>query len=277
MRKEKAVMKLWKIMGELHTLFNPRIAEDWDNVGLLIGDNTKEVNKVLFCLDVTEKVVEKSIKNNVDLIISHHPVIFSELKKITNETLHGRKLLKLMENKIAVYSIHTNADFAINGLNDFIMDKLSLDGEKIIVNEHRFEDYNLIKNKMEHVHAGLARIKILNEEMKLEDLIEKIKDALGISYVRYVGDKNSYVKKIGLVTGGGSSFMYDIADKIDVFLTGDLRYHESLDALEEGRILVDIGHLESEYLFVDMMEQKMVKFFDGEMIRHFEDEVFRLG
>ena len=258
-------MKLWEIMGELHTLFNPKIAEEWDNVGLLIGDNTKDVNKVLFCLDVTEKVIEKSIKNNVDLIISHHPVIFSGFKKVTNETSHGRKLLKLMENKIAVYSIHTNADFAING------------GEKIIVNEHKFEDYNPIKNKMEHVHGGLARIKILNEKMKLEDLLEKIKDALGISYVRYVGDKNSYVKKIGLVTGGGSSFMYDIADKIDVFLTGDLRYHESLDALEEGRILVDVGHLESEYLFVDMMEQKMRKFFNGEMIRHFEDEVFKLG
>ena len=270
-------MKLWEIMGELHTLFNPRVAEDWDNVGLLIGDNTREVNKVLFCLDVTENAVKKAINNNVDLIISHHPVIFSGLKRITNETSHGRKLLKLMENKIAVYSIHTNADFAINGLNDFIMDKFNLDGEKIIVNEHRFEDYNPIKNKMEHVHGGLARIKILNKEMRLEDLIEKIKDALGISYVRYVGDKNAYVKKIGLVTGGGSSFMYDIADKIDVFLTGDLRYHESLDALEEGRILVDVGHLESEYLFVDMMEKEMRKFFDGEMIRHFEDEVFKLG
>ena len=270
-------MKLWEIMGELHTLFNPKIAEEWDNVGLLIGDNTKDVDKVLFCLDVTEKVIEKSIKNNVDLIISHHPVIFSGFKKVTNETLHGRKLLKLIENKIAVYSIHTNADFAINGLNDFIMDKLNLDGEKVIFNEKEFDDYNPIKHKMEHVHGGLARIKILNEKMKLEDLIEKIKDALGISYVRYVGDKNSYVKKIGLVTGGGSSFMYDIDDKIDVFLTGDLRYHESLDALEEGRILVDVGHLESEYLFVDMMEQKMKKFFNGEMIRHFEDEVFKLG
>ena len=270
-------MKLWEIMGELHTLFNPKIAEEWDNVGLLIGDNTKDVNKVLFCLDVTEKVIEKSIKNNVDLIISHHPVIFSGFKKVTNETLHGRKLLKLIENKIAVYSIHTNADFAINGLNDFIMDKFNLEGEKIIVNEHKFEDYNPIKNKMEHVHGGLARIKILNEKMKLGDLIERIKDSLGIGYVRYVGDKNSYVRKIGLVTGGGSSFMYEVANKIDVFLTGDLRYHEALDALEEGRILVDIGHFESEYLFVDLMMEKMEKFFKGEMIRHFEDEVFKLG
>ncbi|BBM40076.1 hypothetical protein JCM16776_0281 [Leptotrichia shahii] len=270
-------MKLWQIMGELQTIFSPKIAEDWDNVGFLVGDNTREINKVLFCLDVTEKAVQKAVDNNVDLIISHHPVIFSGLKKITNETVHGRKILKLIENKIAVYSIHTNSDFAINGLNDFIMDKLNLDGEKIIFNEHEFEDYNPIKNKMEHVRGGLARIKILNEKMKLGDLIERIKDSLGISYVRYVGNKNSYVRKIGLVTGGGSSFMYEVANRIDVFLTGDLRYHEALDALEEGRILVDIGHFESEYLFVDMMEQEMGKFFRGEMIRHFEDEVFKLG
>ena len=270
-------MKLWEIMGELQTILNTKNAEDWDNVGLLIGDNTKEVNNVLFCLDVTEKVVQKAVDNNVDLIISHHPVIFSGLKRITNETLHGRKLLKLIENKIAVYSIHTNSDFAINGLNDFIMDKLNLDGEKIIFNEHKFEEYNSIKNKMEHVHGGLARIKILNKEMKLEDMLEKIKDSLGISYVRYVGNKNRLIKKIGLVTGGGSSFMHEVADKVDVFLTGDLRYHEALDALEEGRILVDIGHFESEYLFVDLMEQEMSKFFNGKMIRHFEDEVFKLG
>lgn len=275
--KGREIMKLWEIMGELQTIFSPKIAEDWDNVGLLIGDNTKEVNKVLFCLDVTQKAVQKAIDKNVDLIISHHPVIFSGLKRITNETAHGRKLLKLIENKIAVYSIHTNSDFAINGLNDFIMDKLNLNGEKVIFNECKFDDYNSIKNKIERVHGGLARIKILNEEMKLEDLLERIKDSLGISYVRYVGNKDAYVRKIGLVTGGGSSFMYDIADKIDVFLTGDLRYHEALDALEDGRILVDVGHFESEYLFVDMMEQEMSKFFDGEMIRHFEDEVFKLG
>ena len=271
------IMKLWEIMGELQTIFNPKIAEDWDNVGLLVGDSTKEVNKVLFCLDVTEKVVKKAVDNNVDLIISHHPVIFSGLKKITNETVHGRKLLKLIENKIAVYSIHTNSDFAVNGLNDFIMDKLNLDGEKIIFNECEFEEYNSIKNKMECVHGGLARIKILNDEMRLADLLERIKDSLGLSYVRYLGNKDVYVRKIGLVTGGGSSFLHDVADKIDVFLTGDLRYHEALDALEKGHILVDVGHFESEYLFVDMMEQKMTKFFDGEMIRHFEDEVFKLG
>ena len=189
-------MKLWQIMGELQTIFSPKIAEEWDNVGLLVGDNTREINKVLFCLDVTEKAVQKAVDNNVDLIISHHPVIFSGLKKITNETVHGRKILKLIENKIAVYSIHTNSDFAINGLNDFIMDKLNLDGEKVIFNEHEFEDYNPIKDKMEHVHGGLARIKILNENLKLEVLVlgvdySMVKD-LDDSKIHFVGGSTEF-------------------------------------------------------------------------------------
>jgi len=75
-------MKTRDIINILEKKFPKINAEEWDNVGLLIGDNTKDVNKVLFCLDVTEKVIEKSIKNNVDLIISHHPVIFSGLKRI---------------------------------------------------------------------------------------------------------------------------------------------------------------------------------------------------
>ena len=124
-------MKLWEIIGELHTIFNPKIAENWDNVGLLVGDNTKEVNKVLFCLDVTEKVVKQAVDNNVDLIISHHPVIFSGLKKITNETVHGRKLLKLIENNISVYGAHTNVDSADGGLNDYVLEKMNFTGEKL--------------------------------------------------------------------------------------------------------------------------------------------------
>ncbi len=270
-------MKLRYIIGELETLYNPIVAEDWDNVGLLIGDEDREINKIMFCLDMTEKVVDEAIEKGVNLIISHHPAIFSGLKRITGETLQGRKILKLIENKISVYSIHTNCDFALNGLNDFIFYKLQLDGDVEIVNEFEFDSYNRIKNHMETVRAGTVRIKHLNNEMTVQDLADKIKFHLGLKYVRVVGDKSKLVKKIGLVTGGGSSFMHDVKEKIDVFLTGDLRHHEAVDVLEEGGILIDIGHYESEYLFVDLMEQEIGKFFDGEMIKHFGEVIFQLG
>ena len=106
-------MQVKDIVGELHTIYNPKLAEDWDNVGLLVGNENSEVNTVLLCLDITEEVVDRAVKENVDLIISG-------LKRITSETVHGRKMLKIIENKIAVYSGHTNVDFGINGLYDYI-------------------------------------------------------------------------------------------------------------------------------------------------------------
>ena len=165
-------MKLSHIMGELHSIFNPGSAEDWDNVGLLLGNENMEITKVLFCLDLTLRAVDESIKKGVNLVISHHPVIFSGLKKITAETVQGKKILKLIENKIAVYSIHTNSDFALNGLNDFIMEKLELDGITEIHNEFEYEDYNFIKHRIEKHKAGTARIKYLHQEMKLLPKIE---------------------------------------------------------------------------------------------------------
>lgn len=270
-------MKLKNIIGELYSIYNPNSAEHWDNVGLIIGDENREINKMLFCLDLTMDVVEKSINEGVDLIITHHPAIFSGMKKINTETIHGQKVLKLIENKIAVYSIHTNCDFAINGLNDFIMEKLELDGSVEICNFREYEDYNPIKNRVERHITGNGRIKYLTNDITLEQLVETIKYKLGVDFVRYVGDKNKRIRSIGMVVGGGLSFAYDMKEKIDVFLTGDLKHHESLDIMEEGGLLVDIGHYESEYLFVDLMEREVKKFFTGETIKYYGGKVFNLG
>ena len=269
-------MQLKDIVGELQTIYNSKLAEDWDNVGLLIGHENSEVNTILLCLDITEEVVDKAIKGKVDLIISHHPFIFSGLKRITSETVHGRKMLKIIENKIAVYSGHTNVDFGINGLNDYVFYKLDLNGKVEIYNEFEYEDYNFIKHRNEHVKGGTVRIKVLDYEMELLDLIKIIKEKLGLDFVRYVGE-NRKIRKIGLVTGGGSSFMHSVKENIDVFLTGDLRYHEALDTLEEGGILIDIGHYESEYLFAELMELQVSQFFKGKIIKHFGEPVFKLG
>lgn len=269
-------MKLRDIIGELYSIYNPKIAENWDNVGLMLGSENSEINKILVCLDVTNEAVEKAVKEKVDLIISHHPFIFSGIKKITDETVLGRKILKLAENKVSVYSIHTNSDFAVNGLNDFIMDKLNLEGKTEIFGECEFDDYNCIKDVNEKVKYGTVRIKTLDKEIELKELIEKIKTNLRLDYIRYTGE-NRKIRKIGLVTGGGSSLLNDVKEYTDVFLTGDLKYHEALDNLEEGKIFVDIGHYESEYLFSDLIELQLSHFFDGEIIKYFGKPVFNLG
>ena len=259
-------MKLSNIIGELHSIYNPKSAEEWDNVGLIIGDENKEIRKILFCLDLTFDAINEAINQNVNLIITHHPAIFSGVKKITNESIQGEKILKIIENKIAVYSIHTNS----------VIEKIGLNGRVVISGEREYEDYNPIKKIVEKHKVGQTRIKYLEKEITLEQLIEKIKIGLGLDCVRYVGDKSKLVSRIGLVTGGGISLIYDIKDEIDVFLTGDLKHHESLDLYEEGKLLIDIGHYESEYLFVELMKREMSKFFDGEMIEYYVKHVFQI-
>lgn len=270
-------MKLKELMGELYSIYNPKSAEEWDNVGLMVGDENREINKILFCLDVTKDVVEESINRGVDLIISHHPFIFHGMKNITTETIQGEKVLRLIENKIAVYSIHTNSDMAFGGLNDFILSKIVGDKEVEVQDVKTYNDYNIYKNIMEDHSRGEVRIKTLEKPMKLEKLIEDIKEKLNIKFVRYVGDKNREIKKIGIITGAGGSFISKTEEDVDVFLTGDLGHHNALDALEENKLLVDIGHYESEYLFVELMEEKLRDIFKGEMIKYYGEPIFKLG
>ena len=101
-------MKLKSLIKKIESKYPTNLAYDWDNVGLLLGDKNQDISKVLVCLEANEKIVEEAINNNVDLIVTHHPFIFSKMKKITTSDFKGRLIYKLIKNNIAVYSMHTN-------------------------------------------------------------------------------------------------------------------------------------------------------------------------
>jgi dinuclear metal center YbgI/SA1388 family protein len=105
------------------------LSEKWDNAGFLIGDAEKTVRRVLICLDVTSDVVEEAVSKKVDLIISHHPIIFNGLKSITTESPSGKNIIRLIENGVCVYSAHTNLDIAENGVNDTLAKRLGINVE----------------------------------------------------------------------------------------------------------------------------------------------------
>src|SRR3712207_4027278 len=102
------------------------LAEDWDNVGLLVGDEEKEVDRILFALDVTEEVVDFAIAHAFDMIISHHPLIFHGIKKVLKRDSLGAKIFKLVKYGINVYTLHTNLDAQKEGLNDYILEKMGI-------------------------------------------------------------------------------------------------------------------------------------------------------
>lgn len=124
--------KVDEIINIIENLAPLRYAYQWDNVGLQIGSRSDEVQRVLITLEVTDEVLEEAVKNNVDMIISHHPLIFSPLKKIIKEDLKGKLLYKAIRNNISVYSTHTNMDIAPNGLNDYVANLLGLKDMEVL-------------------------------------------------------------------------------------------------------------------------------------------------
>ena len=249
------MIKVNNIIKEMELLAPTYLKEDFDNVGLMVGDKNKEVKKVLLALDCTLKVIEEAKKENVELIITHHPLIFKRPSSITTDTLQGKKIIELIKNDISLYSSHTNLDLVENGLNDTIVSILGFDNFKI-----------LEKNKRDD-KAGLGRIVSLNESIQLEDLISKIKKSLNINNLRVVKGKDK-VNKIAIINGSGQDFIGKaVALGADCIITGDTTYHFASDYKEMEISILDVGHFASEQItFFNVMENLKEKFKDVEFI-----------
>ena len=249
------MIKVNNIINEMELLAPTYLKEDFDNVGLMVGDKNKEVKKVLLALDCTLKVIEEAKKENVELIITHHPLIFKRPSSITTDTLQGKKIIELIKNDISLYSSHTNLDSVENGLNDTIVSILGFDNSKI-----------LEKNKRDD-KAGLGRIVSLKESIQLEDLISKIKKSLNINNLRVVKGKDK-VNKIAIINGSGQDFIGKaVALGADCIITGDTTYYFASDYKEMEISILDVGHFASEQItFFNVMENLKEKFKDVEFI-----------
>ena len=257
-------MILNEIIKVLEKRFPISNKEEWDNVGLMVGRRKREVKKIQLSLDITTASLENAIKNNVDLIISHHPMIFSGVKKVNSDTILGEKILTAIENNIAIYSLHTNLDSTEGGLNDYVGEKLNLKNGKII-------------DEVNNENFGIGRIYSLENKITFEEFVEKIKSVFLTNNLRVVKnqDEELYIKKIAIVNGSGSSY-WRKAKKMeaDLLITGDVKYHEALDSLEEGFCMIDIGHYETEHFFGDLIRKELEIFNDIEIIDFNDKPVF---
>jgi dinuclear metal center YbgI/SA1388 family protein len=231
-------MKAEFIIKEMEAFAPVSTAEDWDNVGLLVGDASQSVKKILVTLDVTESVIDEAISGGFDFIISHHPLVYNPMKKITTEDSVGRKIIALIKNGIGCFCAHTNLDKAQGGVNDCLAEKIGLE--------------NLSSLAPEESNKGIGRVGFLREEKIFSLFAEGVKNKLNLPSVRICGDEKKLVKKIGLCGGSGERYI-DAAIKqgCDAFVTGDLRYHAVQDALESGIVLLDITHYSGEILVLD--------------------------
>lgn len=243
------IIKVKDIVSILEKKYPKNNAENWDNVGLLVGKLNQEVRKIQFSIDATENAIENAVKNGVDMIITHHPMIFKPIKSVTTMDILGKKIIKLIENKKSLYAMHTNLDSSKGGLNDYILHLLDVKESKII-------DVNETDNEV-----GIGRIYTLSEKVTLEKYAEFIKKKLKIKNIRVICEnKEKSIRKIALINGSGMSYWRKVKSLgADLFITGDVGYHEALDAKEAGINIFDIGHFESENCFVELLSKELEK------------------
>jgi dinuclear metal center YbgI/SA1388 family protein len=241
------------IIQALENIAPSALAENWDNVGLQIGHADHLVQRIWIALDPTLEVIGAACENAVDLIITHHPLFFSSIKAIDLKTPIGTIIEKAIRCNISIYSAHTNLDSAEGGLNDILADKIGLINRSVLLpSDTKNIDSTEIKQ-------GLGRIGDIAQKTDLASFVRHVKNVLKMNTIRIVGSPNISVKRIALCTGSGSSLLKTaVLSGADVFLTGDIRYHDAKSAQEEKLGLIDIGHFNSEHIMVEAVTEKLI-------------------
>lgn len=228
------------IINHLETIAPPSYQETYDNAGLITGAADWECKGALVCLDATEEVVQEAIQKGYNLIIAHHPIIFTGLKKINGKNYVEKAIIKAIKNNIAIYAIHTNLDNVLQGVNDRMADKLGLVNRKI-----------LLPKLNDTIGSGLIGELETPQEEPL--FLETLKKQFNLRLIKHTLLLNKSVKRVALCGGAGSFLIsHALAAGADVFITADMKYHEFFDA--NGQMLIaDIGHYESEQFTIDLL------------------------
>ncbi|MCL2573762.1 MAG: Nif3-like dinuclear metal center hexameric protein [Defluviitaleaceae bacterium] len=233
-------IKLSQIIEIIENLAPVDIAEEWDNVGLLVGRREATVSKVLLALDALDAVIDEAIEIGADAIITHHPIIFRPISQITNETPLGCRLLKLIEGGICLYSAHTNLDATEGGLNDTLFDILGLSNKEFIC------------ESKPSVFAGRAGT--LSMPISLSDFAIIVKNVLSLDVATYCGNGDDIVHKVGIISGGSANrefFRGALAAGCDTFITSDIKLDVAQAALDMKLNLIDATHYGSEVIFAE--------------------------
>lgn len=287
-------MILKELSTVFDTIFYKNLALDWDKTGLRVGNIQKDIRKILITLDLTDSVIQEAIRAKADLLLSHHPLLMEPIDSFLDSNSLGSKLLEIIKNSMAVYTAHTNYDIMPEGLNAIFAKKLGLAGiksaclEPACVSEaHPSEETAYVISRIENklAEGGLGIIGELDVPVKLPVFFKKVKENLAISGFRWIAGKNrskmtgefqresATVKKILVINGSANSFTQRIAVSdfdCDVVIVGELNYHSALEITESGKIIIEIGHGDSEKFAVEGMYDILNRYFKENGIKDIE-------
>jgi dinuclear metal center YbgI/SA1388 family protein len=345
------MLPLSAVLDFLEKLAPLRLAAEWDNVGLLLGDQSTEILRVMTCLTVTPESAAEAVEQGTQLIVTHHPILFRPVQRLTNDTPEGRTISTLMRAGVAVYSPHTAFDNAKGGINDLLAKRLGLVDVTVLRRQEEAHKYKLVvfvpeadlgrvsdalfasgagyigqysqcsfrvagtgtffgsdatnptvgqKGRREDIaewrlevicpeanvdaavaamrkaHSyeeaafdvyplrpranslGEGRLGRLLQSSSLQEFAAFVKSTLHASLVQTVGDSNRRVERVAIVCGAGGEFVDEaVHAKADVFLTGEVRFHDCLTANAKGLALVLPGHYATERCGIEMLAEQM--------------------
>ncbi|MDZ8120467.1 Nif3-like dinuclear metal center hexameric protein [Pontiella agarivorans] len=226
-------MKLQTVIQILENIAPLNLAEEWDNVGLLIHPlKPRNVKKILLTIDLTEAVADEAIAGKTDLIIAYHPILFHGAKRLSAGNAYDRTVMKLIQKNIAVYSPHTALDAVIGGVNDWLADGVG-DGDVSVL------------HPLENSDAGQGRLVELKKPVKLKTLTARIKKHLGLKSVRIASAaEDTPISTVALCAGAGTEAFKGV--KADCYLTGEMSHHNVLAATLGGSHVILCEHTNTE-------------------------------
>jgi len=229
------------ILQFLEAVAPSRLKMDWDNVGLLCGDGSAPVNKILVALDPFESICREAVDMGADLLITHHPLIFQPISTITEDTETGRSVRLLCCHGISAINAHTNLDCAAGGVNDVLAETLELTDIAVL-------------------EGGLLRCGNAPQQ-ELPEFLAHVKAVLGCDGLRYV-NCGKMVSRVAVGGGScGSELMEAFRAGCDTFITADVKYHQFHDAAVLGLNLIDAGHFYTENPVVPVLAKKIAAAF----------------
>jgi dinuclear metal center YbgI/SA1388 family protein len=228
----------------LEVRFPPRLAEDWDNVGLLLGDRAGAVTRVMTCLTLTDESCEEAIRERVELVVSHHPLPFRPVKSLTSDSVTGRLIWKLARAGVSVYSPHTAFDSAAGGINQQLAARLGLSAIAPLVPATATGD----------PEVGAGRWGRLAQPCTDDAFGQLLKSVFPDSLVRQGPTTGRACERVAVACGSGGSLISGAADcGCDTFVTGEATFHSCLEAASRGINLFLVGHHQSERFAVEWL------------------------
>ena len=253
-------MEIRELIEKLEEKYPLDLQEEWDNSGLQIGNPNNELKNVMISLDLEEEGIDEAIKNDCNLIITHHPYIFRDIRNIDFTDQFYNRLEKVIKNDISVYSMHTNLDKAYGGLNDNLAAILGLKNIKVLENG---------------ADPGLGRYGDI-DQISAKDLALEIKDKLKANGLICYGNMHKKVKRFGICGGAGSELFDDCLKLgLDAMVTGDVKYHEAMDYSDKGLLIIDPGHFASENHVIYMLEDLIKDMIANKVFTYSKTDDFR--